>query len=95
MHVSHCHPPSMSLWRFWLQPEGSLMPLSVQSLGVTSGCKDQHNDSSPYLPNKFPPGSSQPWQASLGHETSPSQVSVQGSARGEGSVVEERQHWQG
>lgn len=50
---------SMSLWQFWLQLEGSLMPFSVQSLGVKSECKDQQNDSSSYLPNKLPPGSSQ------------------------------------
>lgn len=54
----HCHQPSMSLWRFWRQPEGSLMPLSVQSLGVRSEHKDQQSDSSSYL-SKFPPESSQ------------------------------------
>lgn len=52
--TNHCHKPSTSLWWFWLQPEGSLMPLSMQSLRVRSECKDQHSDSSPYLSGKFP-----------------------------------------
>lgn len=93
--TNHCHTPSVSLWQFWLQPEGRPMPLSVQSLGVRSERKDQHNDPSSYLPSKFPPGSSQVWQASLGHEAAPSQVHMQGSARGKSSMVEERQLWQG